>query len=325
MKIEDNWNFVTNVPEEYKYKQAQFVLGHWHKQAEQFLANTNDNDKPFLGELCFEMFLNKRGFKKLDGQYKISDFQNATGAYQEFGYNPKERALPYGAKIISHLENWRPDYWLTYVENDTQLQAIIKHDLDAPYCSFAEKVTGRYVEVKGSSWIKNTDFEAMKKFNDLLKEQNLKDTKAGKGSIKQIRAEFVIHFHPYAEQSWYAIKDLGRRKDWTADTLWDKQINDFVPSLFTVETYATLTFEQLEELYNEAGNLHREAIGTQEPFAVDSKHQEVLRRSHKNPNSTPQKQQWMKNQMKNLGYEDYEDVKFHRKLDLSKYLQTYKD
>ena len=315
----DKWNTVQNVPEEYKFKKAQFMLGHWHKQAEQFLANTNNSNKPFLGEDCFELFLKNRNFVKLDGQYAIKDFANCAGVYQEFGYNPKERALPYGAKIISHLDNWRPDYWLTYVESEEQMRAIIQHDMDAPFCSFAEKVTGRYVEVKGSSWIKNTDFDAMKRFNDMLTEQNLIDNSAGKGSIKQIRAEFVIQFHFLAEKSWYQIDDLSRRKDWKPNLAWDKQKQEFYPSLRAVETYATLTFDELEKLYIEAGRKHIDVIEDQNPLEVDSQYQEMLRRDNKNPNSAPQKKQWMAGRMHNLGYEDYEDVKYHRRLDLSAY------
>lgn len=318
-EIDNRWETVQNIPEEYKFKKAQFELGHWHIQAEQFLANTNNSNKPFLGEDCFELFLERRGFKKLDGQYAIKDFVDCAGVYQEFGYNPKERALPYGAKIISHLDNWRPDYWLTFVETDQQMKAIIDHDMNAPYCSWNEKVTGRYVEVKGSSWLKNTDFEAMKRFNEMLIEQNRIDAKAGKGSIRQIRAEFVIQFHFLAEKSWYQIDDPTRRKDWKPNMAWSKEKQEFYPSLRTVETYATVTFDELEKLYNEAGELHQQAIGNKNPLEVDTRFQEVLRRDHKNPNSNPQKKQWIANQMHELGYEDYEDVKYHRRLDLSAY------
>lgn len=330
-EYDNRWDTVENVPQELKVKKAMFMLGHFSKQAEQFLFNTNNGDKPFLGEECFELFLENRNFKKLDGEYKVSDFANCNGVYQEYGFNPKNRALPYGNKIIAHLDNWRPDYWVTYVESFKQLQAIDVHSFEANYCSFAEKVTGRYVEVKGSSWIKNTDYEAMKQFSEMLKKQNEIDSVAGKGTIKQIRAEFVIQFHPLAESSWYAIQDLSKRKDWKPNLVWNRYTKDFDESLINVETYAVLTFDELEKLYIEAGenHLNSEAVksnsdvidGKIPPIMVDSEFQEILRRDQRNKNSYPQKKNWSIKGMKSLGYEDYEDIKFHRRLDLSKYLQ----
>ena len=106
----------------------------------------------------------------------------------------------------------------------------------------------------------------MKRFNEMLIEQNRIDAKAGKGSIRQIRAEFVIQFHFLAEKSWYQIDDPTRRKDWKPNMVWSKEKQEFYPSLRTVETYATVTFDELEKLYNEAGELHQQAIGKKNPL-----------------------------------------------------------
>ena len=145
------------------------------------------------------------------------------------------------------------------------------------YYDYSKTINLCWVEVKGTNWIKSSDIEHYRHFQRSVDNWNALIEKAGKPHIKRkAPIEFKIAVYPDALSSYYQHKKNGA---WESD-LWK-------PTQTNIDRSYWLTFDELEHKFN---NEYRE--------------EEEL----------SEKVSFFVHQMHELGFEDYSDRKFRRRI-----------
>ena len=231
-------------------------LGHWGKKAESFLENTN-SQVPDAGQMCFNLEMQMLNIKEVRGNYTVNDYQGFVGAYQQTGFDPFDKMIPNGFIVISNSEWYIPDNFVSYFDSYKT-------------CNLS------WVEVKGTSWIKNSDIEHYRHFQKKVDNWNKLIKDAGKYHIKKkAPIEFKIAIYPDALASYFSFEEQS--------TGWEQ----WQPQESNIQKGYWLTFPELEhKFFNE----------------------------YKEERALEEKVSFFEEQMHDLGFADYSDKKFRRKI-----------
>ena len=243
-------------PEEIGNTEILDYLGHWGSKAESFLQNTN-SQVPDAGQECFNYEMSMLRIKEVRGNYTAQDYQGYVGAYQQTGFDPFDKMIPNGFITISNSDWYIPDNFVSYFD-------------------FSKTINLCWVEVKGTNWIKNSDIEHYKKFQESVDRWNDLIAKAGKPHIqKKAPIDFKIAIYPDALRSYYNYQNENNNT-WS----WS-------PTEQNIERSYWLSFAELEYKFH---NEFRE--------------EEEL----------SEKVSFFTHKMRELGFEDYSDRKYRRRI-----------
>jgi hypothetical protein len=183
-------------PDQIDEKQTRSMLGDFGKVSKKFKDHTSMQD---FGAECFEYEMELCGIKRVHGGWNWDEFTDSSGVYQITGSDPFNNPVPNIVAFMWNEDFFNPDYFVCYW---TQTEK------GSPY------LKNKFIEVKGSSSIKNEDLRKYIQFQNRIDRHNEKVRLYAKAPFKnRCLLEFEILVYPTAFAS--GQKALDQKKKWT--------------------------------------------------------------------------------------------------------------
>ncbi len=206
-------------PDKLSEQNTRSMLGDFGSVAKRFQNNTKQQD---YGAECFEFDMETNGIKKISGDWNWMQFEDCSGAFQTLGADPFNSPIPNVVSFMWNDEFFNPDYFVCY---------WTQNEADSPY------LKNKFIEVKGSSSIKNEDLRKYQRFQERVDRHNEKIRLYAKPQFRnRCLIDFEIFIYPtaYSDGS-YKTQKLGQI--WT-------------PTLDHIEQRKIYTIEELTSKFN---------------------------------------------------------------------------
>jgi len=233
-------------PEKITESQTRSMLGDFGSVSKRFQDNTKQQD---YGAECFEFDMETNGIKKVSADWNWMQFEDCSGAFQQIGADPFNFPIPNVVAFMWNVDFFNPDYFVCY---------WTQNDKNSPF------LKNKFVEVKGSSSIKNEDLRKYQLFQKRIDKHNEQVKLYAKPQFRnRCLLEFEIFIYPNAYgDGTYKTQELGQ--------LW-------TPTLDHIEQRKIYTVEELTEKF----------YGSDRSYDIKSRHIfDPKKVKQINPNST---------------------------------------
>ena len=204
-------------PKSITEKQTRSMLGDFGQVAKRFQDHTSIQD---FGAECFEFEMDINGIKRVKADWNWKQFEDCSGAYQVMGADPFNNPVPNIVSFMWNDEFFLPDYFVCYW---TQTED------GSPY------LKNKFIEVKGSSSIKNEDLKKYSRFQQRCDRHNERVRLYAKAPFRNrclVDFEIFIYTNAFAD-------GLKKRND---NVIWK-------PTQDHIDLREIYTIEELEEVF----------------------------------------------------------------------------